>query len=208
MNTDATPQPSTKSVSALSRLRARFGLLAEFLLIILGALLALALDGWQEERELHERDKVVLQLVSAEISANLNALEQQSEYHRAMKQPISESVRLVTEENQFSIPDDWAGVKPILLTSTAFELAANTGVLARIPAETALVLSQAYNELRSTERGRANLALVTLQTSFRDGERYLRLLALGLDEELRGAQTLSPLLTEAKARIDLLSGLE
>ncbi|MEM7610620.1 MAG: hypothetical protein AAF270_03005 [Pseudomonadota bacterium] len=175
--------------------------LLELALIVVGAMLALALEDWQEERERVERARELLTLVSAEMQSNLQRLEQRVTYHRDMRQPILDSAAMMRNEAVFSLPDGWQGSKPIVLTKTAFELAASSNALVMLPPATALQLAEVYDEVALTEVRRNNTALVTLQTDFSDGIRYLRLLVVAIDIEVTAAETLVPALGDA---IDVL----
>lgn len=176
--------------------------LLELGLIVVGALLALALEDWQEARERTERDRVMLTMVSAELSANAERLSEDSRYHNAMLAPIMQSVRRMRQEGLFGLPEGWQGVRPIILTSAAYELALQNGTLARVPAKAALQLAEAYEQLDALERSRANVQLVTLQTDFQDGPRYLRLQAEGVRVERDGAASLAPVLENAVTVLD------
>ena len=194
----AQESPPSARPGLLARLRARAGVFFEFGLIIVGALLALALDDWRENAERAERDRVVLELVSTEMAANRSLLETGSTYHEDMMGPITESAARMVSDNVFSVPEGWTGVQPILLTRSAFDLAVNSGVLARMPADASLALSQVYEAMDDAERRRNNIQLVTLQTDFTDGVRYLRLQQEGVRSELEATRDLVPLLIAAE----------
>lgn len=188
------------SASSPSRSRPG-GLLLEFTMIIVGAFLALALDDWRDRQERDERDQAVLVQVAAELAANGERLETESRYHRAMVGPIGEARQRMIDTGEFGFPEGWVGSQPILLTRTAFDVAVMNGVLARVPPETALSLARVY-ELG--ERGavrRNNVSLATLQSSFTDGVRYLRLQEQAVITELETVDTLLPLIKEAEGQV-------
>lgn len=179
----------------------RGGLLLEFAVIIVGALLALALDDWRDNREREARDRVVLEQLAAELSANRSALETESAYHREILDPIRTARLTMQNSGNFALPEDWEGIRPILLTRSAFDLAVMTGVLARVPADTALSLARTYEEAERAQERRGNVSLATLQTSFTDGVRWLRLQEQGVVEELESVERLVPLLERAEAQV-------
>ncbi|MEM7765690.1 MAG: hypothetical protein AAF290_16615, partial [Pseudomonadota bacterium] len=94
-------------------------------------------------------------------------------------------------------PEGWQGTRPIQLTRTAFELAVTSNALARLPAPTALEIADVYETMRRMEVAHNNNSLVTLQTDFTDGDRYLRLLSQAIDQEVRRSETLLPQLINA-----------
>ena len=151
------------------------GLLLEFAMIILGALLALALDDWRDQPERDERDRAVLVQLAAELVANEQRLERESQYHRDMVMPLQASHDRMLNEGEFRMPEGWQGFRPIILTRTAFDVAVMNGVLARVPPDTALALARVYEVSERSEERRNNVSLATIQTSFRDGVRYIRL---------------------------------
>ena len=171
--------------------------LLELALIIVGALLALALEDWADEREKTERARTLLQLVVAEIETNHERLTKEIDYHRAMRLPIQQTVVELRDNNRFTLPEGWQGTRPIQLTRTAFELAVTSNALARLPAPTALEIADVYETMRRMEVAHNNNSLVTLQTDFTDGDRYLRLLSQAIDQEVRRSETLLPQLINA-----------
>ncbi|MEL7296546.1 MAG: hypothetical protein AAGJ86_02730 [Pseudomonadota bacterium] len=175
--------------------------LLELALIIVGALLALALEDWADEREKTQRARTLLQLVVAEIETNYDRLTTEIDYHRNMRLPIQQSVVELRDNNRFALPEGWQGTRPIQLTRTAFELAVTSNALARLPAPTALEIADVYETMRRMEVTHNNNSLVTLQTDFTDGDRYLRLLSQTIDGEVRRSETLLPQLANASGSL-------
>ena len=174
----------------------------EVLLLMIGAAVALALDDWREAGERAERDGEVIALLLAELESNRSRLLDEVAYHREIDKPMQAAWRRMSEEGVFAMPENWQGVLPIALTRTAFDLAAMTNTLARLPAETAIRLSRVYEEMEATERSRANVSLATWQTSFSDGVRYMRLQLGGVQMEIEAADRLVPLFEEAVAALE------
>ncbi len=189
------------SASKAPRRRAG-GLLLEFAMIILGALLALALDDWRDQQERDERDQAVLVQLTAELVANEQRLAQESQYHRDMAAPLQESYDRMADEGEFRMPEGWTGYQPIILTRTAFDVAVMNGVLARVPPETALALGRVYEVAERSEVRRNNVGLATIQTSFRDGVRYIRPQQQAIIAETETADTLLPLIADARSRLE------
>ncbi len=182
--------------------RRRGGLLLEFAMIIIGALLALALDDWRDNQERDERDRAALVQLAAELETNQSLLATQSEYHRDMRGPIAEARERMQADGVFGMPEGWTGSQPILLTRTAFDLAVMSGVLTRVSPEAALSLARVYEMVERGQQRRQNVSLATLQSSFRDGTRYLRLQEQAIYVELENVDALLPLLEEAIREVD------
>lgn len=170
-------------------------------MIIIGALMALALDDWRDKEEREARDQIIIEQLVAELDANRSRLESEVVYHRDIIGPIREAGQRLANENAFALPEGWEGTKPILLTRTAFDLSVMTGALARLPPEWALDLSRAYESASRGQRLRENINLATVQTSFNDGARYLRLQEEAIRVELQTAETLIPLLRQASEQL-------
>ena len=178
------------------------GLLLEFAMIILGALLALALDDWRDQQERDARDHAVLIQLEAELAANEQRLVEESRYHHDMREPIREARERMMNEGAFALPEGWQGGQPILLTRTAFDVAVMNGVLARMPPDTALSLAHVYEVAERGTVKRNNVNLAMLQSSFTDGVLYLRLQEQAILTEINNADTLLPLLREARERVE------
>ena len=105
-------------------------------------------------------------------------------------------------EGEFGLPEGWQGPQPILLTRTAFDLSVMTGVLARVSPEAALSWARVYEMVERGQQQRQNVSLATLQSSFRDGTRYLRLREQAIFVELENVEKLLPLLETAIQQVD------
>lgn len=160
-------------------------------------MVALGLEDWLDERQKTERAEALLLLVSTELASNRSKIAEEIEYHREMVEPLADRVRVFREDGEFSLPDGWEGTRPIALASTAFQLAVSSNLLARLEPTTALEIASVYELIERSEIDRANLSLATLQTDFRDGDRYLRLLSYAVVQEVSRADTLSTRLASA-----------
>ncbi|MEM6817681.1 MAG: hypothetical protein AAF578_02725 [Pseudomonadota bacterium] len=176
--------------------------LAELALILIGAIVALGLEDWADERQEAENAVALLRLVNSELASNQSRIETEIPYHRSMLEPMAESLRSFGEGNDFSLPEGWQGTRPIALTKTAFRLAVSSNLLARLDPAVALEIASVYELMERSEVDEANTSLATLQTDFKDGDRYLRLLSYAIKEEVRRADLLLPKLASASELLD------
>lgn len=66
----------------------------------------------------------------------------------------------------------------------------------------ALALARVYEVAERSEERRNNVSLATIQTNFRDGVRYIRLQQEANIAEVQTADTLLPLIADARDRLD------
>lgn len=176
-------------------------LIREVFIVIIGALVALAADDWQEERERDERDQQVLSMVLSEIKTNLDNIKSSGSYHEDMLKKLNESIDILSNEDRFVTPEGWQDTSEIPTLTAAFQLALLSGTLSRIDADLALIISTLYDEIESFDIQRTQIGLSTLQTGFRDGTRYFRLKRVGFFAEIEYKKKLQPLLEQAVSQM-------
>jgi len=193
--THEAPQKATpKQTAATNR---GLNLIREIFIVIIGVLVALAADDWQENKERDQRDAQVMNMVLAELKNNLQHIKAVGDYHQTMYAGINKSIDKLTEENVFELPEGWQDTQEITTINAAFQLALLSGTLSRIDAELAVSLSRLYDDLNGFDERRSQLALSTLQTSFRDGTRFLTLRRVALGDELAYIETMQPQFEQA-----------
>ena len=64
-----------------SRKRESISIFREFIIVIIGALIALAADDYQEASERADRDHQVMVMIQNELQANLDLIQQTNNYH-------------------------------------------------------------------------------------------------------------------------------
>ena len=175
----------------------RLSLLREFVIVIIGALIALAADDYQEASERAERDQQVLVMIKTELQANLDFISEAGDYHSRIQPKWLESADLFAKEGNFTIPDGWQDTRQIESYNAAYQLAVINGTLSRITPESGIKLTRVYDEIANFDEERSQIALATIQSSFRDGTRYYTLRNVGLQLEIRYIETMTPLLEEA-----------
>ena len=114
----------------------------DLVLVVLGALLALAADEWREARQRRERVRVTVAGIREEIRANSALVSRAREKHLFLRDTL-EKLRVA---EALPPPKIWAeGIwSPAQVTSTAWEVARETGALADIPPATVLALAKVY----------------------------------------------------------------
>ncbi len=181
-------QPQNNKTSGVISL----ALVREVFIVILGALVALAADDWQEANERAERDQQVLSMLKSELQTNLQHITDSGDYHQKMLKKIDQSIATLREENRFELPDGWQDEAEITTINSAFQVALLSGTLSRIDPQLALKLSSLYDELAAFDERRQQIDLSTIQTSFNDGNRYLTLKRVALGVEVSYIKVMTP----------------
>ena len=198
--TDTEQNPTTTVAEPEST--SRFGFLREFIIVIVGALIALAADDYQEASERAERDRQVLVMLKKELDANVQAIRMSDGYHQEMVPKIVNSLRLIEEENRFVMPEGFDNDREIEAVDAAFELAKISGTLSRLSPDTGIILSRTYDELSRFDDRRSQIDLATIQSSFKDGVRYFIMKRVALEIEIEYQKTMLPLYEQAQAAIE------
>ena len=192
-STATTQEESPKQAAPSGRLT----LFREFVIVIIGALIALAADDYQEASERAERDQQVLVMIQTELKANLEFIAEAGDYHSGIQPKWLESADLFAKDGNFTIPEGWEDTRQIESYNAAYQLAVINGTLSRIAPESGIKLTRVYDEMANFDEERSQIALATIQSSFRDGTRYYTLRNVGLQLEIRYIETMTPLLEEA-----------
>lgn len=122
----------------------------DVVLIVLGALLAIAGEEWRDARHRHERVNVALESIRREIALNRDLVAAARERHRHMADTLGS---LVAHHARPDVRIYSNGMwNPAIVTSTAWDAARETGALDDIPLATVLAIAPAYE---SQERYRA-----------------------------------------------------
>ncbi len=198
MNEEDKTQPEQAPRVANSHLT----IVREFIIVIIGALIALAADDYQEASERAERDRQVLVMIQTELRANLNFITEAGDYHTRIQPKWLAAAESFATDGKFSLPDGWEDTRQIESFNAAYELAVINGTLSRITPESGIILTRVYDELANFDEERSQIALATIQSSFRDGTRYYTLRNVGLDLEIRYINTMKPLFEEAIAVVE------
>jgi hypothetical protein len=130
------------------RLRIRVeSLLVETFSVVLGILLALAVNGWHDRRTHDASAREALHNIRDEIAANRATLGAKVGYHEAMRDSLqallarTSNGRLTASQNTIQ---GWNGIAPARLVDNAWQTARTTGVMQYIPYPVVLRLSNCY----------------------------------------------------------------
>ena len=113
-------------------------LVIEVFSIVLGVLLALAVNEWSELRSHQLQAESALQNISKELYSNLEFLTLLHENNTA-------AIKLMSEEEDVNTNDESSLIPGLQLRETAWETLLSTGVSNYVEYETILILSETYS---------------------------------------------------------------
>lgn len=150
--------------------------LAEVSLIVIGVLLALALDSWRERKAQIATLQGLLTQVVDEVRSNRVACADAIPFHREAEAAYGAASDLLRLEGRFEQPEVAAqGARELRLSDAAFEALLNSSVVEQLPPDVLIKLSAVYQEQeRYTTRNQVYFATV-LATDLMDGFRFFRL---------------------------------
>ena len=123
----------------------------EVLLITLGILGALAIDGWQERKKQDKLLKDTLNITMVELNNNYCALLKSHQHQDANRNKLKGLPDAKTEQQQtalyLSIYEKGV-IQPAQLTSTAWDTAVATGAVRNIPLKDATLIAQFYHDAK------------------------------------------------------------
>lgn len=137
-------------------------LAVEFVVIVIGVLVALGVDQWNERRQNDELARQVLRAVAAELSENHRQLTRRIEYHESILPGLDSLQRLAEAGNRTNILRSDAlpqGIGFWLLKDTAWETAIVTEAVRHFDLAVTSLLSTTYSlqeALRENERAIAD----------------------------------------------------
>jgi hypothetical protein len=136
--------------------------LFESVLIVVSILFALALDEWQEDREIEELVNRSLSSFVRELQQNKAGIEAVNPYHRGLRQILERRNQGDSVPSPVEFRSIMEQFQPFVLLNSAWQTAVATGVLARMDYELVSALSLTYStQLRfdETYRNANNLLL-------------------------------------------------
>lgn len=113
-------------------------LLVEVISIVLGVLLALAVNQWRENQSHKAQAKSALKNISNEIQSNLKAL-------KILHENNSATIEFMTDGNESATSEDSKFIPGIQLRETAWKTLLSTNVANYVNYETILTLSDTYS---------------------------------------------------------------
>jgi hypothetical protein len=117
--------------------------LVESFFIMFSILLALAVDGWTENRQHRRLAQQSLGIFEREIRQNLARIEDVGPYHAGLRSVVAEA--LANPAQAADMRSIVEGLQPTVLLNTAWQTALATGALTHIDVETVSALSLTYS---------------------------------------------------------------
>jgi hypothetical protein len=124
--------------------------LFESALIVFSILLALAINGWKEDRDNQRLASQALANFEREIQDNSGKIATRIPYHSRLSESFKKS-RSMSE-----VPG-WQGIKPPILQDTAWQTALATNALSQIRYDTVSALSRVYTYQKSVDKAADNV---------------------------------------------------
>ena len=161
----------------MARKTRAFPLLIELFVVMVGVLAALAFDEWREEQQREELLVNVLNGLLVETRNNLQATTDVVEYHARLRDVFDEYANRLEETGEWQYPEEaYGGMRLAELSDAAYQSGLMTGLLPLVHYDTLEAMSRVYGRIAAYGRDNERYALATLQTDFRNGSRYLRIL--------------------------------
>ena len=101
----------------------------EILLVIIGILIALSINGWNEDRKLNNEEKNSLKDLRTEITSNIEALTKAVEFHQRSFDSASKLKSLFDDEEAFKVMPDSLYVKLVNNMVLTYTFNPNLGIL-------------------------------------------------------------------------------
>lgn len=130
--------------------------LGEILLIVLGIVIALQLQNWNEANKTAEATQLTLDRIKKEIVTNQQKIKRVHEYHKMVKDTLQKIKTPKTEDEVKKALSFWRGLQIPRMQESAFQTAIQTGVSKDVNVNlleslNALYTSQSsYNEFSKT----------------------------------------------------------
>lgn len=131
----------------------RYGaLLVEMFSIVVAIVLGLAITSWDETRRERARAASAVERIDRELEANLAEVDDRVPYYGRLRATLDSLVeadgdRVFDTYDLSSIPG-WQGLRPPLLSTSAFDVAVNAGALEHVDFAEASSATAAYGAIR------------------------------------------------------------
>ncbi len=189
----AAPAPDDRP--ARRNLFRSFTVARDVVLVVLGAMLALAADEWRESRERSERVRLTLAGIREEMRANSDRVKSARDHHRF----TIDTLTRLQASGASPAPKIWSNGmwNPAQVTSTAWLVARETGVLADMPTPTVLELASVYEAQGIYESLGDALGVEIMNDVRRDGmetvlrDRFMQFIPLATDSYNREGRLLA-----------------
>lgn len=188
-----------------------FYALGEIALVIIGILVALQINNWNEARKAYNHQNAVLLSIHDELVVNLELIKGATDRRRVFLTSLDSLSTALSDEDKktkfFDIPEEqrlpgWTGTTPLNLSGSMFEASKYSEVLSTLEVELLKTLSQTYNKQGIINN--TGFSLVSKLFDFNSDTEYAEVIRLmwRIQEEFFGAQYL--LMQDYQKSIDLI----
>jgi|GEM_PF-3504472 len=188
----------------LSRHAERHGwqrLVFEIFLLVASAMLALAVNDWNNDRERDRLAHRVLIELKTEVEQNRSSIDSVLAYHEKMRESFHASREALAKGESWEYPADFEGLNQILFQRGAYDSALLSQTLPHLESATLSALSALYTQQDEYTQNLRLFAAATLQTDDKDSRRDLRLTENCFKQMASSEKRLITLLDKAKAAI-------
>ena len=133
-----------------------FYMLGEIALVVVGILIALQINNWNDERKITADKKKTLLLIKKEIMANQSLVKRTSDYHEMVRDTLTKIEIPKDEEATKEAFQFWRGLQIFRLRNSAFQTAVQAGITKELDIKLSerlnamYTLQDAYNDFSST----------------------------------------------------------
>lgn len=130
--------------------------LGEVLLIVVGIVIALQLQNWNETNKTTEATQLTIDRIKKEILSNQKKIEQVYDYHKMVSDTLQKIKTPKTEEEVESALSFWRGLRIPRMQESSFQTAIQTGVSKNIDIDlleslnTLYTFQSSYNDFSKT----------------------------------------------------------
>lgn len=154
--------------------------------IFFSVILAFAVEQWREDRNERQQAAATLNLVKVELQQNLAELESVITSRDGQLEQFMEAIGVFKDEDVF--PQNLPRLEIPEITRIAYELATDSGAVAKVDPAELIIVARAYEALEEVRSNERSLDERNAQIRFNDGEQYLS----GFIYYLNRAQTAEP----------------
>lgn len=172
-------------------------LVFEVALLVASAMLALAVNDWNNERERQRLAHRVLVELQTEVAQNREAIDGVLGYHEKMRERFHDSRQALARGEAWEYPAEFEGLNQILFQRAAYDSALLSQTLPHLDSGTLSALSALYTQQEEYTQNLRLYAAATLQTDDKDSRRDLRLTENCFRSMASGEKRLALLLDKA-----------
>lgn len=139
--------------------------------IFFSVILAFAVEQWRDDHNERQQAAATLNLVKVELQENLAELESVITSRDEELSQYIDAVGVLQDENRF--PQNLPRLQIPEITRIAYELATDSGAVAKVEPAELIVVARAYEALEEVRSNERSLDERNAQIRFNDGEQYL-----------------------------------